>query len=126
MAQIAGGDEDAAIVTAVIGMAQSLKLRVVAEGVETFEQLEFLHARHCEEAQGYYFSRPVPAAQFAELLENGNIAPGSRRAPHVERAVGQSGVARDAARRDVFPVTAGGGGIPAGTRRVFWEPSWVC
>jgi EAL domain-containing protein (putative c-di-GMP-specific phosphodiesterase class I) len=69
--QIVGGDDDAAIVTAVISMAQSLKLRVVAEGVETFEALEFLHAHHCEEAQGYYFSRPVPAEQFAELLEAG-------------------------------------------------------
>jgi diguanylate cyclase (GGDEF)-like protein len=71
VAQIDSGDDDAAIVTAVLGMARSLKLRVVAEGVETFEQLEFLHARHCEEAQGYYFSRPVPAAQFAKLLETG-------------------------------------------------------
>jgi diguanylate cyclase (GGDEF)-like protein/PAS domain S-box-containing protein len=71
VAQIDGGDDDAAIVAAVLGMARSLKLRVVAEGVETFEQLEFLHERHCEEAQGYYFSRPVPAAQFAKLLETG-------------------------------------------------------
>jgi diguanylate cyclase (GGDEF)-like protein/PAS domain S-box-containing protein len=77
--QIDSGDEDAAIVTAVLGMARSLKLRVVAEGVETFEQLEFLHARHCEEAQGYYFSRPVPAAQFAKLLETG-ISPEVRAA----------------------------------------------
>ena len=71
VAQIDSGDDDAAIVAAVLGMARSLKLRVVAEGVETFEQLEFLHERHCEEAQGYYFSRPVPAAQFAKLLETG-------------------------------------------------------
>jgi len=79
VARIDSGDEDAAIVTAVLGMARSLKLRVVAEGVETFEQLEFLHARHCEEAQGYYFSRPVPAAQFAKLLETG-ISPEVRAA----------------------------------------------
>jgi sensor c-di-GMP phosphodiesterase-like protein len=52
-------------------MAQSLKLRVVAEGVETAEELAFLHAHHCEEAQGYYFSRPVPAERFAELLAAG-------------------------------------------------------
>ncbi|MGO9995456.1 MAG: putative bifunctional diguanylate cyclase/phosphodiesterase [Steroidobacteraceae bacterium] len=69
--QIVSGDDDAAIVTAVISMARSLKLRVVAEGVETFEALEFLHAHQCEEAQGYYFSRPVPAEQFAKLLETG-------------------------------------------------------
>jgi len=77
--QIHNGDEDAAIVTAVIAMARSLKLRVVAEGVETFEELDFLHAHHCEEAQGYYFHRPVPAAQFAKLLESG-ISPEARTA----------------------------------------------
>jgi diguanylate cyclase (GGDEF)-like protein/PAS domain S-box-containing protein len=69
--RIGGGDGDAAIVTAVISMARSLKLRVVAEGVETFEELEFLRAHHCEEAQGYYFGRPVPAQEFARLLETG-------------------------------------------------------
>jgi diguanylate cyclase (GGDEF)-like protein/PAS domain S-box-containing protein len=77
--QIGNGDEDAAIVTAVIGMARSLNLRVVAEGVETFEELEFLHAHHCEEAQGYYFGRPMPAGQFAKLLEAG-ISPEARTA----------------------------------------------
>ena len=52
-------------------MGQSLNLRVVAEGVETEEELEFLQAQHCDEAQGYYFSRPVPYRQFAMLLESG-------------------------------------------------------
>jgi diguanylate cyclase (GGDEF)-like protein len=69
--QISDAGEDTAIVTAVIGMAQSLKLRVIAEGVETREELEFLQAHHCDEAQGYYFSRPVPPEQFAELLRTG-------------------------------------------------------
>jgi diguanylate cyclase (GGDEF)-like protein len=73
--------EDTAIVTAVIGMAQSLKLRVIAEVVETLEQLEFLKAHQCEEAQGYYFSRPVPAEQFAKLLETGIPEPGRIVAP---------------------------------------------
>ena len=59
------------IVTAVISMARSLKLRVVAEGVETLKELEFLQAHHCDEAQGYYFSRPVPAGEFAKLLQTG-------------------------------------------------------
>jgi diguanylate cyclase (GGDEF)-like protein/PAS domain S-box-containing protein len=59
------------IVTAVISMARSLKLRVVAEGVETLKELEFLQAHQCDEAQGYYFSRPVPAEQFAKLLKTG-------------------------------------------------------
>jgi diguanylate cyclase len=69
--QISVAGEDTAIVTAVIGMAQNLKLRVIAEGVETLEELEFLRALHCDEAQGYYFSRPVPAEQFAKLLKSG-------------------------------------------------------
>lgn len=69
--QIAGGPDDAAIVTAVISMARSLKLRVVAEGVETLQELQFLQARECDEVQGYYFSRPLPAAQFASLLASG-------------------------------------------------------
>jgi EAL domain-containing protein (putative c-di-GMP-specific phosphodiesterase class I) len=60
--------DDASIVTAVISMARSLKLRVVAEGVETLEQSTFLRDHECDEAQGYYFSRPVPPRQFAELL----------------------------------------------------------
>jgi EAL domain-containing protein (putative c-di-GMP-specific phosphodiesterase class I) len=59
------------IVTAVISMARSLKLRVVAESVETLKELEFLQAHQCDEAQGYYFSRPVPPEQFAKLLETG-------------------------------------------------------
>jgi diguanylate cyclase (GGDEF)-like protein/PAS domain S-box-containing protein len=68
VAQITGADDDAGIVVAVIRMAQSLKLRVVAEGVETIEQQRFLRAHECDEAQGYYYSRPVIAAQFAKLL----------------------------------------------------------
>jgi EAL domain len=55
-------------VKAVIGMARGLKLRVIAEGVENLEELAFLRAYRCDEAQGYYFSRPVPAEQFATLL----------------------------------------------------------
>jgi diguanylate cyclase (GGDEF)-like protein/PAS domain S-box-containing protein len=69
--QISTGGDDVAIVTAVINMARSLKLRVIAEGVETRTEMEFLKAHHCDEAQGYYFSKPVPARQFAELLERG-------------------------------------------------------
>jgi predicted signal transduction protein with EAL and GGDEF domain len=52
-------------------MARGLKLRVIAEGVETLEELAFLRAYRCDEAQGYYFSQPVPAQQFAMLLKNG-------------------------------------------------------
>jgi len=69
--QIRTAGDDAIIVTAVIAMARSLRLRVVAEGVDTREQLEFLRANHCDEAQGYYFSRPVSAHAFANLLKTG-------------------------------------------------------
>ena len=63
--------DDAIVVSAVISMGHSLKHRVIAEGVETLEQLAFLQAHGCDEAQGYYFSRPVVAQQFAKLLETG-------------------------------------------------------
>ncbi len=69
--QITSAPDDTTIVTAVISMGRSLKLRVVAEGVETREELEFLRARQCEEAQGYYFSRPVLPRQFGILLRTG-------------------------------------------------------
>jgi EAL domain-containing protein (putative c-di-GMP-specific phosphodiesterase class I) len=68
---IIAGSEDAIVVSAVISMGKSLKHRVIAEGVETLEQLEFLQAHGCDEGQGYYFSRPVVAQQFAKLLETG-------------------------------------------------------
>jgi EAL domain-containing protein (putative c-di-GMP-specific phosphodiesterase class I) len=69
--QIPTAGDDATIVTAVISMARSLKLRVVAEGVETLNELAFLKAENCDEAQGYYFSRPVHAQQFGVLLRIG-------------------------------------------------------
>ena len=69
--EISSHPDDAAIVSAVISMGNSLKKRVIAEGVETREQLDFLTAEGCEEAQGYYFNRPMVANQFAKLLEAG-------------------------------------------------------
>ena len=69
--QLGTDGDDTTIVTAVIGMARSLNLRVVAEGVETREQLAFLTANRCDDAQGYYFSRPLLAQQFAKLLITG-------------------------------------------------------
>jgi EAL domain-containing protein (putative c-di-GMP-specific phosphodiesterase class I) len=68
---ITADSDDAIVVSAVISMGKSLKHRVIAEGVETLEQLAFLQARGCDEGQGYYFSRPVVAQQFAKLLEAG-------------------------------------------------------
>jgi diguanylate cyclase (GGDEF)-like protein/PAS domain S-box-containing protein len=69
--QITTVPDEIIIVKAVIGLGRSLKLRVVAEGVETQEQLAFLQAHQCDEAQGYYFSRPVLPEQFAKLLKTG-------------------------------------------------------
>jgi diguanylate cyclase (GGDEF)-like protein/PAS domain S-box-containing protein len=64
-------EDDAGMVTAVIGMGKSLNMSVVAEGVETREQLEILRAHNCPQAQGFYFSRPVPAEEFSHLVEGG-------------------------------------------------------
>ncbi len=63
-------DSGEAIVSAIIAMGMSLKKRVVAEGIETKQQLTFLQSRHCFEGQGFYFKRPLPADAFAALLEN--------------------------------------------------------
>jgi EAL domain-containing protein (putative c-di-GMP-specific phosphodiesterase class I) len=59
---------DAAITRSVIALAHSLDMEVVAEGVETPEQLAYLREHGCDLIQGYHFSRPVPAAAFARLL----------------------------------------------------------
>jgi diguanylate cyclase (GGDEF)-like protein/PAS domain S-box-containing protein len=69
--QIATTPQETTIVAAVISMGRSLKLRVVAEGVQTQQELAFLQAHQCDEAQGYFFSRPVPPQQFATLLQTG-------------------------------------------------------
>jgi diguanylate cyclase (GGDEF)-like protein/PAS domain S-box-containing protein len=60
--------EDRAICEAIIAMGKSLKLTVIAEGVETLEQQTFLHDHACDEMQGFFFSKPVPSDQFAALL----------------------------------------------------------
>jgi len=59
---------DGAIISAVISMARALNLRVVAEGVETEEQLEFLRRQHCETIQGFLYSHPLPAEEFEGVL----------------------------------------------------------
>jgi diguanylate cyclase (GGDEF)-like protein len=69
--EITSGSTAAPIVSAVISMGKSLKHRVIAEGVETQDQLAFLQAEDCGEGQGYYFSRPLVAQQFAWVLETG-------------------------------------------------------
>jgi diguanylate cyclase (GGDEF)-like protein/PAS domain S-box-containing protein len=66
--------DDATIVTAVIGMGKNLNLRVIAEGVETQEQLAFLKNQLCDEGQGFYFNRALTAKEFGLLLEHVNPA----------------------------------------------------
>lgn len=67
--------DDGAIVLAIIAMAQKLKLKVLAEGVETQQQLEFLTANDCNDVQGYFFSRPVADNVFEKLLQEGFLYP---------------------------------------------------
>jgi predicted signal transduction protein with EAL and GGDEF domain len=69
--QITGNPYDSAIVSAIIDMGKNLNQRVIAEGIETREQLAFLQAHRCGEGQGYFFSPPVAADEFAQLLQSG-------------------------------------------------------
>ena len=63
--------EDTAIVEAIIAMAHSLRLKVIAEGVETAAQLAFLASHRCDEIQGYYFSKPLPEQEVTAMLQQG-------------------------------------------------------
>jgi EAL domain-containing protein (putative c-di-GMP-specific phosphodiesterase class I) len=67
--------DDAAITAAIISMAKGLNLRVIAEGVETAAQMSFLRAHHCDEIQGYYFSKPLMAAEVAKKLAEQSASP---------------------------------------------------
>lgn len=68
---VAEDTDDAAITSAIISLGRSLKVQTLAEGVETREQLAFLQERGCDQIQGYYFSRPLPPEELAELLRSG-------------------------------------------------------
>ena len=69
VANIMHDADDAAIVLAIISIAKILKFKVIAEGVETEQQAQYLLEHDCGEAQGYLFGKPMTAADFTELLE---------------------------------------------------------
>ncbi|MEO8599720.1 MAG: EAL domain-containing protein, partial [bacterium] len=67
--------DDAAIVASIISLAHSLRMHVIAEGVETAAQLAYLRRNHCDQMQGYYFSRPIPANEFELILRQNKSLP---------------------------------------------------
>src|SRR5471030_2851758 len=69
--EVTSNPDDAAIVLAIINMAHSMKLEVIAEGVEKDAQLAYLRRHGCDEMQGFYFSRPVPQEEFEQMLHDG-------------------------------------------------------
>ena len=75
VSDITHSDDDAAIVRAIISLAHSLRLKVIAEGVETPQQLAFLRQHGCDQMQGYLFSRPLAAPAFEHLLRQGRMLP---------------------------------------------------
>lgn len=74
IADLSGSLEEGALVEAIIAMGRSLKLKVMAEGVESCAQLEFLTRRGCHEAQGFLLARPLPVAELTALLKAGKLA----------------------------------------------------
>ena len=70
---LCSSQDDAAIVSAIVGMGRSLRLRTLAEGIETSEQLAFLRQLNCDSMQGYYFSKPLPAEAVTNELFERNL-----------------------------------------------------
>ena len=77
VSDVTNNPDDAALVMTIIALAHNLRLKVVAEGVETEEQLRFLHLMKCDEWQGYLYSKPVTAESFGALLAERLAAPGN-------------------------------------------------
>jgi diguanylate cyclase (GGDEF)-like protein len=93
ISEVVSTPEDASIVRAIVSLAHSLRLKVVAEGVETSEQLEFLKSLDCDQYQGYHFSPALPAAKFEALVR-------SRR--NAESHLGESDSARTQSKLAVY------------------------
>ena len=70
--------DNAALVAAINSLAKALNLRVIVEGVETEGQLDFVMNLHCEELQGFYFSKPVPPEEFEQMLRDKKRLPARR------------------------------------------------
>ncbi len=66
-------EDDISIVKAIIALAKSMNLELIAEGVKTKAQKEFLSKNGCQNIQGYYYSKPLPAAEMEEFLKNSDI-----------------------------------------------------
>ncbi len=77
---VADDPDDAAIVRAIVQLGRSLKLDVIAEGVETQSQLDFLRTEGCHSAQGFYFARPMSVTEISTLLQAGIVAGGTQHA----------------------------------------------
>jgi diguanylate cyclase (GGDEF)-like protein/PAS domain S-box-containing protein len=93
---VTSDSDSAAIVRAIIAMAHSLNLGVIAEGIETEEQLGHLRSQGCDEMQGFYFSRPVPPAEFEQMLRKGRrldlAAAGKQRPVRTVRLPAEEGI----------------------------------
>ena len=66
-------DDDKSIVSSIIALGNSLKLSIIAEGVEKIEHMPLLNALHCNEAQGYYISKPLPANEFKSFVQQWHV-----------------------------------------------------
>ena len=84
MRDISTDPDDQAIATAIVQMARSLGMSTIAEGVETTEQLSFLHARGCDEVQGYHFSRPLMPELFDRFVRD-NLEQQATKAPQAQQ-----------------------------------------
>lgn len=77
--------EDKTIIASILYLAKGLDMEIIAEGVKTYEQFEYLKQQECDFMQGYYFSEPLPAMEFENLLERGVINPEQRRTVFVKK-----------------------------------------
>ena len=92
---VADDPKSATIVHSLLGMARSLGLKVIAEGVETSAQSTWLRSEHCDEAQGYLYSRPLSAADFARYLKVAKLAVAADVGDATEVAVHGEGAIRE-------------------------------